>query len=110
MLFIQLILTDAISRIGDDGDRRREMRPPNGAIRSELHFEKQSSPQISTDEGITISINPVSVSENVCFSIRDNVDSDSIEEIGRKRKPIEQSLKQKDLKGVWISHTSSFSR
>jgi hypothetical protein len=42
---------------------------------SDPHWRKQHSPKISTDEGITISIN--SVPANARFSIRDNLDSDS---------------------------------
>jgi hypothetical protein len=40
------------------------------------HRRKQLSPNISTDAGISISINPVP--ENDCFSIRDNFDPGSI--------------------------------
>jgi hypothetical protein len=39
------------------------------------HLRKQPSHNISTDEGISISINPVAA--NACFSIRDNLDFDS---------------------------------
>jgi hypothetical protein len=41
-----------------------------------LHFKKHFSLNTSTDEGITISSNPVPA--NAPFSIRDNFDSDSI--------------------------------
>jgi hypothetical protein len=43
---------------------------------SDSHPTKQFSQKISTDEGISISINPVS--ENAYFSIRDSFDPDSI--------------------------------
>jgi hypothetical protein len=42
---------------------------------SDTHPAKQLAHNISTDEGIIISINPVS--QNASFSIRDNIDPDS---------------------------------
>jgi hypothetical protein len=42
---------------------------------SDAHSRKQFSHKISIDEGISISINPVTA--NTPFSIRDNLDPDS---------------------------------
>jgi hypothetical protein len=69
---------------------------------SDRHRRKQLSHKISTDAGITISINPLRL--NTCFSIRDNLDHDSnVSEVSDSHRAKQPSPKTSTDAGTTIS-------
>jgi hypothetical protein len=75
---------------------------------SDLHRRKQPSPNISTDAGISISINPAKL--NAHFSIRDNLDPDTnVNEVSDPHRRKQYSLNISTDEGITISINPLFS-